>query len=64
LLDIGVAERRAGILTGVVVDDETVGLMTLDVVVDLAKGNLIVGDPAPTGVPAVEDDGGDLAIIG
>jgi len=64
LADVGVVERGAWILAGVVVGDQTVGLELLDVIVDLAEGKLVVGDARPGGVPAVEDHGCDLAVVG
>ena len=63
-LDVGVEEGLAGVFGSVEVHDEAVGLERLDVAVDVLEGDVVVGDAAPGGVPAVDDEGADGAVVG
>mgnify|MGYP007056173052 CR=1 FL=1 len=62
-LDVGVEECLAGVFGGIEVHDEAVGLQALDVVVDVRERDVVVADARPGGVPAVDDEGRDVAVV-
>ena len=62
--DVGVEQCLARVLGCIEVHDEAVGLQAFDVVVDFREWYFFVGDARPGCIPAVDDESGNLAIVG
>ena len=63
-LDVGVEECLARILGCIQVHNKTIGLQTLDVVVNLLERDFIVRYARPRSVPTIDDECRNIAIIG
>ncbi len=62
--DIGVVERGWGILAGVELGDNAVGLEFFDEGVDFVERDFGVRDSAPGGIPAIENEHCDFSVVG